>query len=83
MQKNGRNFDRGSHTSKKRLDFDRFHDCIKVNAFSSRKTGLQNSDRCSQVVVSSGLTVQVALVIRGGYVPQKYREYQNLEYQVQ
>ncbi len=27
--------------------------------------------------------VQAALVIRGGYVPQKYREYQNCEYQVQ
>ncbi len=26
--------------------------------------------------------VQAALVIRGGYVPQKYREYQNREYQV-
>ncbi len=27
--------------------------------------------------------IQAALVIRGGYVPQKYREYQNREYQVQ
>jgi hypothetical protein len=27
--------------------------------------------------------IQAALVIRGGYVPQKYREYQNRKYQVQ
>jgi hypothetical protein len=27
--------------------------------------------------------IQAALVIRGGYVPREYREYQNREYQVQ
>ncbi len=31
----------------------------------------------------SRMKIQAALVIRGGYVPQKSREYQNREYQVQ
>ena len=34
-------------------------------------------------IVKTLCIIQAALVIRGGSVPKKYREYQNREYQVQ
>jgi hypothetical protein len=35
------------------------------------------------LTVMNSFKIQAALVIRGGYVQQNYREYQNREYQVQ
>ncbi len=39
------------------------------------------NDKFFKYYILQYFQIQAALVIRGGYVPQKYREYQNRDYQ--
>jgi len=63
-----------------------FHELSYFQTVLKDKQAFVNIILCLKFVVNkkTGLLYrQAALVIRGGYVPRKYREYQNREYQVQ
>jgi hypothetical protein len=53
------------------------------NTYARIQQNLPQVDNTPCTLPLSVSLIQVALVIRGGYVPQKYREYQNRDYQVQ